>query len=337
MGVKTAGKDQHPQERHHKEGRPRPTSDAGQRMRDEQAEIKAEIERAAMQQGIGSLSELQALAERVFQQRNRRPRDEFCGLSAQQMACFLHAPFDAAGLVGFSDNLPNAPDALAFKLAALLIDACGDNGLKATAKGYLPATFCREAAMASLGAEGYKELNFGSEVRKELDFHQLHIVRLIAQMAGLMRKYRGRFLRTKKCERLLSSQNGGRLYLELFMAHVRKFNWAYSDRYEDLGIIQGAFLFSLFLIHTFGEEARSPTFYEEKFLQAFPGVLDEVEDPIYGSKEKHIGYAYSLRTMERFAHFFGLIELDSNASRFIGRSCTMKKAPLFDQLIRFYI
>ena len=335
--MRTAGQDQHPHENDHKEGGPEPSAAAEQRMRDEYAEIIAELRKATVDLDIGSFSELQALAERVFQQRNSRPRDEFCGLSADQMYSFLHVPFDSTEIVSFSDNFPSPPEALAFALVSLLADQCGGDGLKATAKGYLPARFCRDAAIASLGKEGYKELNFGSEVRKELDFRELHVVRLAAQMAGLIRKYRGRFLRTKKCEKLLSAPGSGKLYLELFSAYTRKFNWAYSDGYEDLAIIQEAFLFSLFLIHRFGERFRDPAFYEEKFLQAFPGVLHEVRDPVYGSREEQVGHAYSLRTMKRFAHFFGLIELDSNSPRFISRSYKMKKSPLLDQLLSFRV
>ena len=250
---------------------------------------------------------------------------------------FLYVPFDSTEIVIFSDNFPNPPEARAFALVSLLADACGDKGLKATAKGYLPALFCWEAAIASLGEEGCREMTFGSEVRKELDFYELHVVRLVAQMAGLIRKYRGRFLRTKKCEKYLSPPNNGKLYLELFTAYTRKFNWGYSDRYEDLNIIQEAFLFSLFLIHRFGDEFRCSTFYGEKFLQAFPTALDQVGDPVYGSKEEQLKRCYSLRTMERFAHFFGLIELDGNYPRFVSRSYKMKKSPLLDQLLRLHV
>ena len=335
--MKTAGQDQHPHEGDNKEGGLRPASDAEQRMRDAHAEIRAEIKREAAAQGIGSLPELQSLAERVMRQRNQRSRDEFCGLSAEQMSRFLYVPFESPEFVSFSDSFPDPPEALAFALISLLADACGEDGLKATAKGYLPAKFCRDAAIAALGEEGVKEMTFGSEVRKELDFRELHVVRLVAQMAGLIRKYRGRFLRTKKCEKLLSASSHGELYLQLFTAYVRKFNWGYSDGYDDLYLIQEAFLFSLFLIHRFGDEFRKATFYEEKFLQAFPTALDEVSDPVYGSKEDQVKRCYSLRTMERFARFFGLIELDTNYSRFASQSYKMKKSALLDQLLSFHV
>ena len=306
-------------------------------MSDEHASMIDELRREIEIRDIDSLSELQVVANEVSYRRNLRPRDEFCGLSAEQMGHFLHAPFSSPEMVSFSDSFPNPPEALAFTLVSLLADACGDKGLKATAKGNLPAQFCRDAAIVSLGEEGYKELNFGSEVRKELDYRELHVVRLAAQMAGLIRKYKGRFLRTKKCEKLISAPNSGKLYLELLTGYTRKFNWAYSDRYDELVIIQEAFLFSLFLIHRYGKEFRHPTFYEEKFLQAFPTALDAVGDPVYQSKEEQVGHAYSLRTMERFAHFFGLIELDTDYYRSISRSYKIRKSPLLDQLISFHV
>jgi len=335
--MNNAGQDHHHDEDDTKDTQPQTAADAEQHRRDEHAVIRAEINKEAVNQDIGSLSELQVLTERVMQQRNQRPRDEFCGLSAEQMYCFLHAPFDSADIISFSDNFLSPPEASAFALVSLLVDACEDNGLKATAKGYLPAQFCREAAIAALGEEGVKEMTFGSEVRKELDFRELHVVRLVAQMAGLIRKYRGRFLRTKKCEKYLSSASNGTLYLELFTAYTRTFNWAYSDGYNDIAIIQEAFLFSLFLIHRFGDEFRCSTFYEEKFLQAFPTALDEVSDPVYGGKEEQLKRCYSLRTMKRFAHFFGLIEMDSDSPMLIRQSYKMKKSPLLDQLLSFHV
>jgi len=101
-------------------------------------------------------------------------------------------------------------------------------------------------------------------------------------------------------------------------------------------IIQEAFIFSLFLLHRFGDEFRCGSFYADKFLQAFPSVLDEIRYPLHGSKDEKVKRCYLLRTMERFAYLFGLIELDSDSSPFIGRSYKIKKSPLFDELLSFH-
>lgn len=326
--MRTIGQDPDKTEKENNE--PRPANNMEQLMRDEHAHIIDEIAKEIGNRDIDSFSSLQTLAENVFQSHNMRPRDEFCGLSADQMAGLLHIPFDSVEVVSFSDNFPHPPEAPAFALASVLVNACGDKGLKATAKGYLPALFCRETALAYWGDEGYKERTLDSEVRKELDFGEMNTVRLACQMAGLIRKYRGRFLRTKKCEKFLSSSSNGKLYLALFTAYAQKFNWGYNDFYDDLYIIQQAVLFSLFLIHKFGNEFRYPTFYEEKFLQAFPSVLDEAGERLYMTREEHVRRSYSLRTMMRFAHFFGLIELETTPSIGIGQNYKLRKTPLLD-------
>lgn len=333
--MRTTGQD--PDKTNKEDNGPPPANNMEQLMNDEHAHIMDEIARQIGNRDIDSLSSLEALAESVFQNHNMRPRDEFCGLSADQIADLLHTPFDSVKVASFSDNFPHSPEAPAFSLAMMLVEACGGKGLKATAKGYLPALFCRETAIAYWGDETYKERSFGFEVRKEIDFGELHSVRLVCRMAGLIRKYHGRFLRTKKCEKFLSSSSNGKLYLALFTAYAQKFNWGYNDRYSDFYIIQQAVLFSLFLIHKFGNEFRYPTFYEEKFLQAFPAVLDEVSAMVYITMEEQVRRSYSLRTMIRFANFFGLIELESPLSSGIRQDYRLKKTPLLDQLIVFHV
>lgn len=327
----------HPHENDNKDDGPQPAADAEQYMVDEHADVIAEISNKIDNPDICPFTELQALAESVLHRRNLRSRDEFCGLSADQIHRLLYFPFDSPEIVEFSDNFPNPPDVAALSLVSFLVDACGDRGLKATTNGYLPSLFCRETAISFWGEEGCKERIFDLKVRKELDFNELHIMRLVAQMTGLIRKYRGRFLRTKKCEKFLASPVDGKLYLKLFTAYTHKFNWGYSDGYSDLYIIQRSFLFSLFLLQKFGDEFRSPAFYEEKFLQAFPTVLDEVSDRVYRSKEEYVSLCYSLRTIQRFAQFFGLIEMDSNFPMPIERNYKIKKLPLLDQLLCFHV
>ena len=335
--MKIAGQDErsHESDTKDKDNESQHAANANRYASNEREDLMSELKGEIAARDVASISELQTVANEVSRRRNLRPRDDFCGLSSEQMYQILHLPFDSTEIVSFSEDIVVPSESPAHALVSLLVDACGDHGLKATAKGYLPAKFCRDTALALLGEGRCREMTFGSEVRKELDYRELHVVRLAAQMAGLIRKYRGRFLRTKKCEKVLSSPNNGKLYLELLRAYTRKFNWGYSDGYDDLMIIQEAFLFSLFLLHRFGDDFRCASFYADKFLQAFPKVLDEIRYPLYGSKDEEVKRCYSLRTMERFAHLFGLIELDSDSSPFIGRSYKIKKSSLFDELLSF--
>jgi hypothetical protein len=298
-------------------------------------DIMAEIKKEIMGREFDSLSEIQAAVDQICQTQNRMQPEAFCGLSPEQMHRFLHFPFDSSDIVRFSDTFQKPPEAPVMTLFSFLADGCGDSGLKATAKGYLPQRFCQDVAIAFWGKEGYEQKTLGSGVRKELDFNDLHVVRLVAEMAGFVRKYRGRFVLTKKCRQLLAAPGNGKLYLELFKAYTRKFNWGYRDAYEEIGIIQQSFLFSLFLLHRFGAEFRGQAFYEDRFLQAFPHVLQEVPEPPYRTKEEYVSACYSLRTMERFALFFGLIERNILSDEILKRRYEIKKRPLLDELVSF--
>jgi hypothetical protein len=293
-----------------------------------------EIRQALEGQEFGSFEELQSAVDRMTGGRNRQAIEDFCGLSPEQMFRFLHFPFTSPDIARFAETLPQPPEAPVLALFMLLTDGCAGSGMKATAKGNLPRAFCQEAALSYWGAEKYEGWTLGHGVRQERDCLELNVIRLISELAGLLRKYRGRFLLTKKAGTLLAA-GAGKVYLELFEAYAGKFNWGYSDGYADLVIVQQSFLYSLFLLHRFGDPFRPPAFYEEKFLRAFPGVLREIAEPGYKTKEDYIGHCYTLRTMERFAHFFGLIEIKALSPGIFPHQIEIRKSPLLDQFVNF--
>ena len=114
---------------------------------------------------------------------------------------------------------------------------------------------------------------------------------------------------TRKCREMLAKQESGRLYFELFKAYATKFNWAYRDGYPEAEIVQRSFLYTLFLLTSFGDTERSQQFYENKFITAFPMVLEAFPETSYSSTEEQARRVYFLRALERFAAFFGLAEL----------------------------
>lgn len=153
-----------------------------------------------------SLTEVQAFVERHTQQRNQRPLDEFHGLSPEQMHRLLHFPFASPELVRLPEILTISPAAPIVTLLAMLLEAIGEDGLKPTAKGNLPQKFCREAALTYWGEDVYrKNTRFGG-INREEDFLDLHIPRLVAELAGLIRKYKGRFILSRSCRALLAGK-----------------------------------------------------------------------------------------------------------------------------------
>src|SRR4030065_73070 len=87
---------------------------------------------------------------------------------------------------------------------------------------------------------------------------------------------RGRFILNRECRRSLAEHGLGGIYPRLLRSYVRDFNWAYRDRYPDLGFIQRSFFFTLYLLHLYGGEWLPAVFYEDAFLRAVPRVLSDV-------------------------------------------------------------
>ena len=167
---------------------------------------------------FNSLEEARAFLNQIAQQQNRRQLDEFHGLSPEQMHQILNFPFASQGLVRFPEVLHANPGAPILTLFELLTDAIGEQGLKPTAKGNLPRNFCREAALAYWGEQRYQEKTRYGGINREEDFDDLHVTRLVAELAGLIRKYKGRFILSRDCRRLLARDGMTAIYPKLFRA-----------------------------------------------------------------------------------------------------------------------
>ena len=173
---------------------------------------------------VSTLDELNALATRAMNQRNRSALPEFCGLTPEQMYHLLYAPFTSPETVCFSAGMRPVANAGVMRVFIALVEAIGESGLKATATGNLPLKFCKALAQQlreEKDENNTRLLRIGG-IRSETDLEVLHCTRLVAQLAGLIRKYRGKFVLTRKCRDMLACEDYGSLYFELFMAVQHK-------------------------------------------------------------------------------------------------------------------
>ncbi|MEX2540602.1 MAG: SEC-C metal-binding domain-containing protein [Trueperaceae bacterium] len=184
------------------------------------------LDRIAADREFGSLEELQDVTDRLVEEQNNAPLEDFQGLSPWQMMRLLHFPFESPEVIDFPEVLAVEPSAPIMVLFNLLAEAAGEDGLKATAKGNLPRAFCREAALIYWGEEKYALKTQYGAINKEADFPDLHAMRLTAECAGLLTRRSGRFRLTGVCKRLLKRSGGAGVYPRLLRAYVRKFNWA---------------------------------------------------------------------------------------------------------------
>ena len=76
-------------------------------------------------------------------------------------------------------------------------------------------------------------MRFGS-IRTETDFFDMHCLRLLAGLAGVIRKVKGRVLLTAKCRKRVAARGAEAVYFDLFVTSVKKFNWAYRDGFQGI-------------------------------------------------------------------------------------------------------
>jgi len=288
-------------------------------------------------QQFSSLEEAQIFLEQVTQQQNRRPVDEFHGLSPEQMHRMLNFPFASPGLVRFPEVLGDAPTAPILTLFELLTNAIGEQGLKPTAKGNLPRHFCREAAQAYWGEDAYKERTRFGNINREDDFYDLHITRLVAELAGLIRKYKGKFILSRDCRQLLAKGGSAAIYPRLFGVYVQQFNWAYRDGHVELPFIQQSFLFTLYLLARYGNTSRPHTFYEDAFLRAFPIVLDDIPSSPIFTPEEELRRCYAWRALVDFTGFLGLAEVAKVSDELLCCEYRVKSLPLLGRAVQFQL
>lgn len=299
--------------------------------------ILNEITAAAAQQPVSTLDELNAFASQVTNQRNRSALAEFCGLTPNQMTHMLYTPFTSPETVRFSTGMRGVEDAEIMQVFITLVEAIGETGLKATASGNLPLKFCKVLAQQlqeNKDDNDPRRMLIGG-IRSETDLGVLHCTRLVAQHAGLIRKYRGKFVLTRKCRDMLAGEDYGSLYFELFKAYSTKFNWGYRDGYPEAEIVQLSFLYTLFLLLKYGDVQRSQKFYEDKFLTAFPTALEMFPETSYSSAEDQTRHCYFLRSLDRFAAFFGLAELKPKSQELVRYGYLIGKSALLDRFVAF--
>jgi hypothetical protein len=220
-------------------------------------------------------------------------------------------------------------------LFGILLEAIGEMGLKPTAKGNLPRKTCRESALAYWGEEVYRENTSIGGINREEDFFDLHITRLVTELAGLIRKYKGRFILSRNCRTLLAKKGLTALYPRLLKAYAERFNWSYRDRYPELRFIQTAFLFTLYMLTRYGDTWRPHEFYEDSFLRAFPMVLDELPRHAVFSPEEELRRCYTWRTLVHFAGFFGLAAVEPVSDKRGCRNYRVKAFPLLHASVQF--
>ena len=285
-----------------------------------------------------SLEEVQAFTDQFMRGKNQEPTDDFHGLSPSTMHRMLHFPFESPDLIEFPEHVGREAEAPILTLLEILFDQIG-SGIKPTATGKLPLKICRN--VRSVFAERHSDFDKisspfgGMRINTESDFMDLYVTRLVAELAGLLRVYRGKFVLTGLCKKQLKAGGVAGLYPLVLKTYIRKFNWGFWDGYEEIPFIQHGFLFTIYMLQLFGDRWHDSDFYADNFLNAFPMAEHEVEESFYAEPDVIFKRCYSSRSLLQFAGLLGLAEIKGAANPVKRDSFQLHATPLLDAAVKF--
>jgi hypothetical protein len=293
------------------------------------ASFREEVESALKSGDFPDLETAEEELQGVAGRHNMAGISEFHNLSPTDMHALLNQPFSSPDIVQWP-NLTHAPTAPVATLAKLLLDGIGD-GIGKTAKGNLPQKLVMAAAQEYATTENVDFPGQYERLRREEQFESLHVVRLVCELAGIIETEGKRFVPTMKCRALLAEGGIAAIYGELLRTYLVDFNWAYRDMYEDCPGIQHTAMFTLYLLSQYGSEFRDWEFYADAFLAAFPMVEQEAGGDHLQTARDTVLWAYRARALERFARFFGLVEIDKTDYM----NAVIRATPLLQRVVRF--
>jgi hypothetical protein len=194
--------------------------------------------------GLENLAEIRGLAHRRMEAYNAAPQDELAGISPHQAQELLMGGVSGEGPLRLSDVLgldELEPSSFLFNARAFLAAAGEAGGAPLTQTGNLKRVFVAEMLERLRLPEDYLDrLHRYNKVVNEMDVGLLHVLRVNLELAGLIRKRKGRFHLTRKGRELMRPQAAGALFQHLFQVHFGEFNLAYPGREEDRLGLQGA-------------------------------------------------------------------------------------------------
>ena len=262
---------------------------------------------------------------------NRTPQPELGGLSPEQVQRLLHRDWsDPAAAIALTRDLSLdelAGSDLLFNARVLLEHAAETGALGATQTGNLQVAVVR-ALLDRLRIDPDHYIHRRALARiVEKDVWELHELRVLATLAGLLRRRKNRFELTRLGRDLLAAPRAGELFARLFETCFRRFNLAYGTRL-DWPELQYQAAFTLYRLSLLDHEWRPP----DQLLHGYvlPHAIERAPDmELYDLAPTALA-----NLMLDPLHAFGLLERRRAKPR-PNRDYLYRPAPLLAKFLRF--
>ncbi len=274
----------------------------------------------------------------ILEAYNATPLEELAGISPDQARALLEHGLEEEGPLRLAADLPleelEGSDFLA-DARAFLTHVGEIGGAPATAAGNLKRVFVAEILERMRFPEGsLEELHRMKPVVNEDDAWPLHVLRVNLELAGLVRRRKGKFLLTGEGKKMALPRAAGRLFAHLFRVHFGRFNLKYGRWAREEPDLQSMLPLLLWQI---GMRAQEWISVEVLARSILPAVLEDAEDGDSGAFRAGVQnlVAFILWPLTRF----GLLEIravgENQDLRWRAEDHEVRVTPLFGRFISF--
>lgn len=274
---------------------------------------------------------IQKQIDQLMADQNNQPVPDFEGYSPDEMHHILHTTFEKNSPITLNklsdSDYRRIPILNMVRYLAELIEKAGE--IKLTKTGNLPIKIVAELYQQGFIKEDHVEQGI-TKLYIETDSMAIHLTKILLLISGMAKKRNGKLSLTKSGSKILADDH--ELWVLILTTYTQKFNWSYFDGYEENQVGKLGYGFTLILLSKYGNERRSDSFYAEKYFNAFPMLLNQVQ-PTYGTFNNYATDCYSLRTFQITFNFLGLVKIEEEGT-YINRITYVSKSDLFDRLIK---
>lgn len=295
-------------------------------------QIKSELKK----NHINNLDQLNHFLKKEEIQYNQTPQHEIGGLTPDQAHKLIYAKWDDPNSC-FQYNQNLSEDEIRsipfVKNARLFLQLIQNEGgkIKATAKGNLNRDFLNKLFPLFYTEEQKKEPFFDYyKTLTEDRVFEIHIMRLILETSGLIRRQRTTINITKKSQQYIGGDHSHELFQLLFKTFFNKFNLAYLDCSDEQDGLQDTLFYTFYMIQKMMDD-----------WQSFKTIADQITLPLlkeHSRDPKYFHYRVHHRILNPLVQF-GLLEYKKIQIKgeWIDYDYQYRKSPLYDKFFRFNI
>lgn len=269
---------------------------------------------------------------------DRQFTDEMGGLNPEELAHLLTCDWeDPQSIVYLRDDLKPADveNSLLFRNArSFLLKVQREGSFGQTEKGFLKRKHISELIDELTWPEGYFErLTTYNKALNERDAWLLHVIRLLLEYGGLIRKHKKAFRPVLKRAALSEETRSGELYRQLFSTYFNKLNISYLNRaYGEFPIVQSQISFILYRLKQVADGwVSSEELVDHTLL--YSGIVELLGAVRFGFQTPaSFFYTLLLQPLE----MFGMIEsrYSSPPIHSYDDPDQFRKTPLFDKFVQ---